>query len=176
MPNWTGSLGSTGSPTVRITVAGVYGPGQEFDAIIDTGYTGFLTIPLVQAFPLGLVLFGTTTLMLADGSTSYRLTAFGNVKVMGEEQTGVIVLEPQSTEVLLGMELLLKFKKALVICHDPNMVHVVDASLVAAAMATTTPTPGAPAAGAPAPGAPAAAPAAPGAPVAPTSDITHGDA
>ena len=100
MAEWTGSFGSSGSPELKVKISGMVGDGVEFTAIIDTGFTGFLSMPLVAAFPLGLLLFGTMNLVLADGSTSFRLTAYGSISVEAEKKSGIIVLEPASGEVL----------------------------------------------------------------------------
>lgn len=112
-PLWTGSFGKSGSPVLKVTVAGPLNPGQEFEAVLDTGFTGFLSMPLLQALPLGLVLYGTTTIVLADGSQGYRLTAKGQVTVGGESRIGVVILEPNSNEPLLGMAFLRQFVMVL---------------------------------------------------------------
>jgi len=113
MKIWNGYFGKSGSPVLKIKVSGPFTEGREYEAILDTGFTGFLSIPLVQAISLGLVLHGTTAVSLADGSTCYRLTARAMVKVEDEEQIGVAILEPTSIELLLGMGFLRLFKKAI---------------------------------------------------------------
>ena len=146
---WTGSLDSTGSPTLKISVAG-FSPKffQEFEAIIDTGFTGFLSMPLTNAISLGLILWGTTTVILADGKTGFRLTAYGTATVEGQSQGGVAIIEWNSSEVLIGMDFLRKFEKTLMIHTNRPFVLLEDCAIVDAAMATR-PVPAAPTGDAP---------------------------
>jgi hypothetical protein len=69
---------------------------------------------------------GTTALVLADGKTIVRLTALGEVVVQGQSQIGVIVLDPGSTDVLVGIEFLESFKKTLIISPGKKIVELVD--------------------------------------------------
>jgi predicted aspartyl protease len=118
MPTWTGTLDNSGSPLIKISVYGVLkARAIEFDAIVDTGFTGFLSMPMVEAFPLGLVLAGTTTTVLADGSLSNKLVALGTAAVGGEEQLGSILLNIGNgpSAVLIGMEFLRVFQKTLLL-------------------------------------------------------------
>jgi predicted aspartyl protease len=107
-------------------ISGPFGNGVEFDAILDTGFTGFICMPLLRALPLGLMLYGTTSVELADGSTSTKLTAKGMATVEGEEKVGVVILEPTANDVLLGMAFLRSFEKALFVTQ--NLVFLVDES------------------------------------------------
>lgn len=116
MPPLTGSFNSSGSPVIKIAVYGIFEQAkQEFEAIVDTGFSGFLSMPIVQAFPLGLVLAGTTTTILADGSQSFKLTALGKVVVGNQTEVGLILLNTGSSDILLGMEFLKIFRKTLMI-------------------------------------------------------------
>ena len=92
---------------------------REFDALIDTGFTGFLMLPLTAALPLGLTLLGTSTYTLADGSTSTNLIAFGTVSYEGQDISGPISLENNSscTDVLLGMDYIRQSKQMLIVCE-----------------------------------------------------------
>lgn len=115
MPPWTGFLHRSGAPALKIKIAGAFPDlAQEFDAIVDTGFSGFVSMPLIQAFPLGLTLSGTTSVQLADGSVAGKLTAVGSVIIGQEHQAGIIILEANSTDILLGMGFLQKFGKVLI--------------------------------------------------------------
>src|SRR5574341_552763 len=114
MPTWTGFFTNQKSPALKVKIYGAWEQvAQEFDAIIDTGFTGFVSMPLTWAFPAALLLFGTTNVVLADGSTQFKLTAWGHVKVGDEAKTGVMILEATSRNILLGMEFLEIFGKTL---------------------------------------------------------------
>jgi predicted aspartyl protease len=128
---WTGSLDKSGSPTLKISIHG-FSPdhAQEFDAVIDTGFTGFIAMPLVRAFPLGLILFGTTTVVLADGSTKYKLTALGTAVKEGQDQAGVIILDESSNDILIGMDFLRKFQKVLMLHPHAPFVLLEDCATV----------------------------------------------
>jgi predicted aspartyl protease len=131
MPTLTGSFNNSGIPVFRFHLCGAF-PGvpetvREFEALVDTGFSGFVALPLIKAFPLALPLHSTTTVVLADGSQQYRLMAAGSA-ILGEEtQTGLIILEPNSTEVLIGMGFLRAFKKKLIVCPETDTVSLEDA-------------------------------------------------
>ena len=108
-----GFFPKNGSPAIRIKISGPLGDGLEFDAVIDTGFTGFLSIPLVKAFPLGLPLYGTTAITFADGSSQTRLTGAAKIILGGEYNIGTAILEWNSTDLLIGMGFLRLFKRAL---------------------------------------------------------------
>lgn len=126
MAHKIGYLDSAGHPHVKIRVWGLNEQfAQEFEAMIDTGFTGFLMLPLVSAFPLALTLFGTTTYTLADGSQSPKLLAYGTVGLDEENTEGLIVLEANaSSGPLLGMEFLRRSKKELLVGR--NGVYLFD--------------------------------------------------
>ena len=69
-----GSYDEQGNACLKFHLCGVRHdpPGVEYTGIIDTGFTGFLQIPIATAFELALPLEGTTSVTLADGSTSAK--------------------------------------------------------------------------------------------------------
>lgn len=96
-------------------------PGLEFSGIIDTGFTGFLQVPIQHAFSLGLPLNGTVSATLADASQVTCLTALGRTTFAKQTLVGVVMLEFQSQDILIGMDFLRQFKASLVIAKG----HVV---------------------------------------------------
>ena len=118
-----GYLDKLGHPNVKVKIWGMAEQfAQEFEAMIDTGFTGFLSMPLTAAFPLALTLFGTTNYTLADGSTSPKLLGYGTVELDGEKAQGSIVLEANSSGLLLGMEFLKRLNKALLLSPKNGVV------------------------------------------------------
>jgi predicted aspartyl protease len=124
MANQTGYLDSAGHPCVKIRVWGSSATlGQEFEAMIDTGFSGYLMLPLIRSLPLGLTLVGTTQYLLADGSVSPKLLAHGSVDLGGEVTNGLIALEANGAVLpLLGMEFLRRSKKMLLVGRNGVML------------------------------------------------------
>lgn len=110
---------------------------QQFDAIIDTGFTGFLSMAWDKAFPLGLTLIGTTNVILANGATASKLMTLGTATLGGETRTGVILLAPAG-DILVGMELLKEFQKELLVSVAKNLVELRDDPPPPPVAATTT--------------------------------------
>jgi predicted aspartyl protease len=116
MPTQIGSINSSGRPCIKVKISGAYPEfATEFEAVIDTGFTGFISMPFVQAFPLGLPLTGTTPVVLADGNVHEKFMAICSAQLEGGTtwEAGVVILEPTSTDILLGMEFMQKFQKTL---------------------------------------------------------------
>lgn len=125
MSSWTGIIDPSGSPRIRISVYGInQGFAREFDALVDTGFSGFLSMHMVQAFPLGLVLSGTTKITLADGSQVTNLTTVGVISIGGEQQSGIILLENNPCDILVGMDFLRAFHRVLLVHAVHGMVLV----------------------------------------------------
>ena len=121
----TGFLDSSGDPHVEIEVIGVYGKPTKMTCLVDTGFSGFLTIPLLQAFPIGLVLRTTTSVTFANSETENRLTCLGIVRVDGRDETGLILVDSRGGEPILGMDFLRKFNFRLTVCPSTGSVEFV---------------------------------------------------
>lgn len=127
MPSWTGSFNKSGSPTIKFKLGGpLPDSAQEFEGIVDTGFTGFVSMPIVKAFPLGLLLAGTTSITLADGTSAPQLTATGKVEIGEQGEIGVVILQGSSADILLGMDFLAKFGRVLFIHPNKGLASLMD--------------------------------------------------
>jgi predicted aspartyl protease len=74
----TGTVVAGREAIIPLTVVGFSGRTTEIEAVIDTGFTGHLTLPLNFARSLGLPLLGSRYVTLANGMTTsldvYRAT------------------------------------------------------------------------------------------------------
>jgi clan AA aspartic protease len=99
-----GAVGDRLEALLRLRIRGPAGGVAEFDAVIDTGYTGLLTLPAVTAESLGLERGMGGQATLADG-TARRFDTFAAELEWGGGWRSVIV-SALGSEVLVGMRLL----------------------------------------------------------------------
>ncbi len=64
----TGTINADREATIRLMVRGPGGQEQEIEAVIDTGFNGFLTLPPTVVTTLGLPRLGRGRAILANGS------------------------------------------------------------------------------------------------------------
>ena len=80
----TGSVNSRREAIIQLEVLGHDGQRQAVDAVIDTGFNGFLTLPGQVIAALGLRRFGSVRVVLVDGSEdlfpTYKATVSGTVR------------------------------------------------------------------------------------------------
>lgn len=78
--------------------------GREFDAVVDTGFNGFLTLPASSIRDLGLVWRGRGRAMLADGTDC--LFDRYDATVFWDSRPRRIVVDEAESDPLVGMSLL----------------------------------------------------------------------
>jgi predicted aspartyl protease len=111
-------------PVVEIEVEGITGNKKKFIAKIDTGYDGYLQIPLTEGFPIGLVLKGTQTYTVASGDSTTHLVCLGEVKIGIKSEVVPIDLSPNSKSILLGTYLLKDLNAKLIVNYSNPAVKI----------------------------------------------------
>ena len=99
-----GVVNSAYEAVIPLSLRGPAGQAQEVEAVIDTGFTGFVTLPPSLAAELGLVFMGTSEATLADGS-EVSFDAY-DVTVLWEGQPRDVLIDEADTTPLVGMLLL----------------------------------------------------------------------
>jgi predicted aspartyl protease len=105
---------------LRIAVAGLDSELTFFDAIIDTGFDGFLCLPFFLNGIRKLQMIDLLDVRMADGVFYSRLIANAVVCMGDESQEGPAILEPDGQEVIIGMGFLRRFERALIISPHEN--------------------------------------------------------
>ena len=100
-----GKINQTGSPIIRITVRGSKDE-VTVDGILDTGFNGFICLPIVVAVPLGLELIDVADSELADGTIVQDELVFAGKALWGSEFMDVEILLTKSTDTLIGTAIL----------------------------------------------------------------------
>jgi clan AA aspartic protease len=90
---------------IPLAVRDAAGVMRQMDAVIDTGFTGFLTLPTAEMAALGLTWLSREQGVLADGSTRL-FDVYRGAAVMWDGQLRSVTAEAIDAAPLVGMELL----------------------------------------------------------------------
>lgn len=96
-----GTIHRSGTPTVSIRIMGK-GSEQTVEGILDTGFDGFLCLPISLAVSLGLELIDVTRTELADGTILEDELVFAGQAQWDGQIMDVDVLLTRSEDVLIG--------------------------------------------------------------------------
>ncbi len=100
----TGTVNASREAIISCTVRGPAGQQREIEAVIDTAFNGFLTLPPDAIAALGLSRLGLGRVLLADGGEEC-LDIYEAV-VMWDGQPRVVEVDGAQTDALVGMALL----------------------------------------------------------------------
>jgi clan AA aspartic protease len=117
----TGVVTSSREAVIHVLVRGAHDQEAEVEAVIDTGFTGFLTLPARLIARLGLPFAGTTRAALADGS-EVSMDVFEATVLWGDQDRGVVVLAAEGAA-LVGMALLSGYRVTLEV-QDRGAVRI----------------------------------------------------
>jgi clan AA aspartic protease len=103
----SGTVSANLEPAIGLVVIGPSGRRRDLSAIVDTGFTGFLTLPPEYVASLGLPWLCRESGMLADGSQRFFDVYVAVVVWDGQPRT--VPVEAGGPEPLVGMSLMERF-------------------------------------------------------------------
>ncbi len=108
-----GRMDENGQVWLTIAVRGMRGEAQ-IEAMVDTGFTWALSLPISIAVPLGLELVDFRPAELADGTVKHFF-AFAATVVIGEKELPAVCLVTETGTPLIGTLLLQSLGSTLTI-------------------------------------------------------------
>ena len=99
-----GRVNSNFEAVITVEVRGPAGQAQRIDAVVDTGFTDFLTLPFALISELELALVGKNVLSLADGN-EVEMGVF-RVTISWEGEPRDVLAYAADATPLVGMQLL----------------------------------------------------------------------
>lgn len=103
---------------VSLNIAGTQGHPAEVVVAVDTGFSGFLSLPFSLAEPHGLEAAGSTMATFANGSRQVMPLARVNVGFATCTRPGVALVTQSDSHPLIGLAFLRVFDLTLVATHD----------------------------------------------------------
>jgi clan AA aspartic protease len=104
-----GAIRETGTPTLRLKVIGRGGNEVTVEGILDTGFDGFLCLPVPLAVSLGLELIDVTRTELADGTVVEDELVFAGRAEWDGTVMDIDILLTRSGDVLIGTAFLKEY-------------------------------------------------------------------
>lgn len=97
-----GTIRETGTPILRLKVIGRGGNEVTIEGILDTGFDGFLCLPIPLAVSLGLELIDVTRTELADGTVMEDELVFAGRAEWDGVMMDIDILLTRSGDALIG--------------------------------------------------------------------------
>src|SRR5439155_10721277 len=107
----TGVVTASREAVVQVMVRGAHSRDVPVDAVIDTGFTGFLTLPPPLIVMLGLTFAGTTRATLGDGS-AVSIDVF-EATVIWDNHDRLVTVLAAPAGALVGMAMLFGYRLLL---------------------------------------------------------------
>jgi len=127
-----------GHPHVSIQVSSDGKTGKVFLAMIDTGFSGFVSVPSAAARVLGLDARATARYTMADGRSSEPFPlAEGFACIEGEHYVNGLISVSENATTVIGMNFLRRTGKALIL-GSGGVVIMSESDLMAALRAATS--------------------------------------
>lgn len=104
----TGTVNADREAVIKLKIVGTNGREEAIDAVVDTGFTGFLTLPPSLIASLGLPFQSHQQIILGDGNL-YPVNVYTG-SVEWEGRTRRIDIEEADTTPLVGMALMYGYK------------------------------------------------------------------
>lgn len=117
----TGHVAAGQQAIIQVVLLGPQGQEETIDAIIDTGFTGFLTLPLSQIARLGFPYEGVIDARLGDGRAVEFDMFAGAVVWEGQVREGIVLAAYGSP--LVGMALL-RGSRVMLEVEDGGLVTI----------------------------------------------------
>lgn len=111
----TATFNGVGSPVVEFVLKGANGVSHKLEGIVDTGYSGFILLPLLRFVKLGIALVGTSDFGLADGQRQNKAFGMAMVELGDRRANGEVVLDMTGPHTLLGMQFMRQLGLGLVV-------------------------------------------------------------
>lgn len=112
--------------------------GTKYSALVDTGFSGFVSLPIVAASLLGLKAHATTQFELANGKLSDPIPlAYAFACLDGDGMVQGLICFSENSSAVIGVDFLQRCGKVLVLGSAAFGIGMADeAELVAAAKAS----------------------------------------
>jgi clan AA aspartic protease len=103
----SGAVNDNLEATIHLVVRGSGGREQEIEAVIDTGFNGFLTLSPALVRQLGLPHIGQSRVLLANGRE--EILDLYEVTLLWDGQWRTVETDATDTDALVGMSLLYRY-------------------------------------------------------------------
>jgi predicted aspartyl protease len=105
-----------GHPYIKVIVSADGKTGSTFPALVDTGFSGFISVPVMTGSLLGLRVHTTAIYTLANGKPSDPIPlAYGYACLEGDGYIQGLISFGEHTSTIVGVDFLMRCGKVLVL-------------------------------------------------------------